>query len=135
MTLSQKYIRKFHLVIGLFHGVQYPRCMLWCIVFFHIHSVHILGHIYFEKRIPRRVQRLLAHQRFRAAYDFLLLRAVTEGGPVQALAQWWSAFLEADEDKRVELLKKVAAPNSKRKRRSPKKPKPKVDSTSHGEDR
>jgi len=90
---------------------------------------------YFEKRIPRRVQRLLAHQRFRAAYDFLLLRAVTEGGPVQALAQWWSAFLEADEDKRVELLKKVAAPNSKRKRRSPKKPKPKVDSTSHGEDR
>ena len=41
----------------------------------------------------KRPLKLLAHQRFRAAYDFLLLRAEA-GEDVQELASWWTAFQE-----------------------------------------
>jgi poly(A) polymerase len=44
----------------------------------------------FEIRQGGRPKRLLAHPRFRAAYDFLLLRAQS-GEPVAELAQWWTA--------------------------------------------
>jgi poly(A) polymerase len=43
----------------------------------------------FEQRTRKRVFRLLAHPRFRAAYDFLLLRAV-EGEAVAELGRWWT---------------------------------------------
>ncbi|HEX6833193.1 MAG TPA: polynucleotide adenylyltransferase PcnB [Rudaea sp.] len=43
----------------------------------------------FEQRVRKRVFRLLAHPRFRAAYDFLLLRAV-EGPDVKELGDWWT---------------------------------------------
>ncbi len=40
--------------------------------------------------------RVLAHPRFRAAYDFLVLRAQT-GGASPELAAWWTQFQEVDE--------------------------------------
>ena len=43
----------------------------------------------FEQRAKKRVYRLLAHPRFRAAYDFLLLRAA-EGPEIAELGQWWT---------------------------------------------
>jgi poly(A) polymerase len=43
----------------------------------------------FEQRTKKRVHRLLAHPRFRAAYDFLLLRAA-EGPETAALGVWWT---------------------------------------------
>ncbi len=43
----------------------------------------------FEFRQKKRVFRLLAHPRFRAAYDFLLLRA-GESAEIAALGQWWT---------------------------------------------
>lgn len=46
--------------------------------------------------------RLLEHPRFRAAYDFLLLRAES-GEEVGELAEWWTRFIEADEAGRLEL--------------------------------
>ena len=45
----------------------------------------------------KRPLKLLAHQRFRAAYDFLLLRAEA-GEDVQELATWWTAFQEEHMD-------------------------------------
>ena len=45
----------------------------------------------------KRPLKLLAHQRFRAAYDFLLLRAEA-GEDVQELASWWTAFEEEHMD-------------------------------------
>ncbi len=49
----------------------------------------------FENRSGKRPQRLLGHPRFRAAYDFLLLRA--ESGEADAeLAQWWTDFQTQD---------------------------------------
>ena len=43
----------------------------------------------FEQRSKKRVHRLLTHPRFRAAYDFLLLRA-PEGAGVAELGEWWT---------------------------------------------
>jgi poly(A) polymerase len=45
----------------------------------------------------KRPLRLLTHQRFRAAYDFLLLRAEA-GEDVQELASWWTMFQEEHMD-------------------------------------
>lgn len=43
------------------------------------------------RRANRRPQRLIENPRFRAAYDFLLLRAESGEG-VEDLAEWWTAF-------------------------------------------
>ena len=50
----------------------------------------------FKKLNPKRIYRLLGHPRFRAAYDFMLLRV--ENGEVDSnLAKWWQEFVEADD--------------------------------------
>jgi len=43
----------------------------------------------FEQRVKKKVFRLLAHPRFRAAYDFLMLRA-GESPAIAELGQWWT---------------------------------------------
>ncbi len=50
----------------------------------------------FEQRIKKRVFRLLAHPRFRAAYDFLLLRS-SESPALTELAEWWTAAQTMDQ--------------------------------------
>jgi poly(A) polymerase len=68
--------------------------------------------------------RLLTHPRFRAAYDFLLLRAQA-GEDVAALAQWWTTFQEAGDTERDSLLApgaNKAAKKKKRRRRGRRKP-------------
>lgn len=47
----------------------------------------------FKRRNGRRPERLAQHPRFRAAYDFLLLRA-RAGENVGDLAEWWTEFVE-----------------------------------------
>jgi len=54
----------------------------------------------FERREGRRALRLLAHPRFRAAYDFLLLRAAS-GEVSDELASWWTEIQGATEEERV----------------------------------
>jgi poly(A) polymerase len=44
----------------------------------------------FEQRSAARAKRLLTHPRFRAAYDFLLLRAQAGEPGTAELAQWWT---------------------------------------------
>jgi poly(A) polymerase len=72
------------------------------------------------KPAPRRAQRLIEHPRFRAAYDFLLLRAEA-GEPVKEAAEWWTEYLEADEGQRGSLLEAAPgagdAPSGPRRRR------------------
>ncbi len=82
-----------------------------------------------QPRLARRTRRyaygVLEHPRFRAAYDFLLLRART-GGADPEVARWWSDFQEADETERSVLIEQAARTNpsetGKRKRRKRKKP-------------
>jgi poly(A) polymerase len=72
----------------------------------------------FEQRGGQRPYRLLEHPRFRAAYDFLLLRA--ESGEVaQELADWWTRFQDADEATRHSMLKADSAPKPRRRKRKP----------------
>jgi poly(A) polymerase len=60
----------------------------------------------FEQREGRRALRLLNHPRFRAAYDFLLLRAAA--GEIDAeLAQWWTDIQSASADERVARVEKL----------------------------
>ena len=68
----------------------------------------------------KRPLRLLAHPRFRAAYDFLLLRAEADE-LAQDLADWWTRFLTQDESGRDRMTQPAAqAKKSKpRRRRKP----------------
>jgi poly(A) polymerase len=70
----------------------------------------------FEKRSPKRVQRLMAHPRFRAAYDFLLLRALV-GEADQELADWWTEIQQASGERRQEMLGGRKRGGGKRRRR------------------
>jgi poly(A) polymerase len=70
----------------------------------------------FEQRAGSRPFRLLEHPRFRAAYDFLLLRAEAGEAP-QALADWWTRFQEASPDEREAMLKPDEAPKKRRRSR------------------
>lgn len=47
-------------------------------------------------------ERLLEHRRFRAAYDFLLLREAAEGGS-SALGAWWTEYQEAPPSRRQKM--------------------------------
>lgn len=61
--------------------------------------------------------RLMAHPRFRAAYDFLLLRAET-GGADSALAEWWTRYQLVDE---AEQLKMTQPPQKRSNNKSGRK--------------
>jgi len=74
----------------------------------------------FEQRSGTRPVRLTEHPRFRAAYDFLVLRG--ESGEVpQALVDWWTNFQEASDDAREAMLKPDEAPKKRRRSRSRKR--------------
>lgn len=77
------------------------------------------------KRYGRRAYQMLEHPKFRAAYDFLLMRGQIEGGQLLELADWWTDFQEADEAGRKVMLnalrEKEGGPTRRpRKRRKPK---------------
>jgi poly(A) polymerase len=57
----------------------------------------------FSTRNGVRAQRLLEHKRFRAAYDFLVLRSRC-GEVDPALADWWTEVQEMDEAKQREAF-------------------------------
>ncbi len=61
----------------------------------------------FARRQGKNAFRLLENKRFRAAYDFLLLRAHA-GEENQELADWWTRFQEVDADGRAEMVRTVA---------------------------
>lgn len=72
----------------------------------------------FEQRSGQRPARLLALPRFRAAYDFLLLRC--ESGEIDAeLGAWWEEFQDAADERRAEMLQPDTAPKKRRRRRKP----------------
>jgi len=97
----------------------------------------------FEQRVKKRVFRLLAHPRFRAAYDFLLLRS-SESPALGELAEWWTNAQEKDhQDLSRELAPASAATpegaaeadpaKRKRPRRRRRKPKAQTEAGSTAE--
>ncbi|MBK8889084.1 MAG: polynucleotide adenylyltransferase PcnB [Dechloromonas sp.] len=83
----------------------------------------------FESRAGKRPYGLLEHPRFRAGYDFLLLRA--ESGEVEAdLGDWWTRFQNADGEGRAQMLLPEQAGDRKRRRRRRNPAAPGVDRNS-----
>lgn len=80
----------------------------------------------FPKRSGHRAQPLLEHPRFRAAYDFLALRALA-GDESMELADWWTTFQDADTNTQAEMITNLDSvrTSSKPKPRRRRKPKPK----------
>lgn len=79
----------------------------------------------FERLEGRRVLRLLDHPRFRAAYDFLLLR-VAAGDADPALGTWWTEIQTLSPEERVARVepanKGVREPAARRRRRRRRRP-------------
>jgi poly(A) polymerase len=69
-----------------------------------------------EKRSGRSPLKLIEHQRFRAGYDFLLLRC--ESGELDpGIGAWWAAFLDGTPSERETLLSQGGRASAPRKRR------------------
>ena len=74
----------------------------------------------FKNRSGKRPHRLMAHPRFRAAYDFLVLRA--EAGEIdRELADWWTKFQEVSAEERNAMIAEQPK-GQRRRRRRPRKP-------------
>ena len=80
----------------------------------------------FSQTRKHRIMRAFEHPRFRAAYDFLLLR-VQAGEPLGELAEWWTQFQQADIPTQESMIDKPRSTGRPRRRRrsGPRKP-PKV---------
>ncbi len=74
----------------------------------------------FEQRAGKRPFALLTHPRYRAGYDFMLLRC--ESGEISAeIGEWWTTFAHASSEQRTAMLLPNTAPK-KRRRRPKRKP-------------
>ena len=73
-----------------------------------------------EQRSGKRVYGVLEHPRFRAAYDFLLLRGKAGEIP-EELAEWWLEFQNAAPNQRAEMLLPTPSEGKKRRRKRRKK--------------
>ena len=71
----------------------------------------------FSKTVGVRPYRLLEQPKFRAAYDFLQLRAET-GGADPELADWWTRFQDADEESRQKMTAPPKGGQGKPRRKS-----------------
>lgn len=72
----------------------------------------------FEQRAGKRPYALLTHPRYRAGYDFLLLRCASGELPME-IGDWWTEFADASTERRTAMLLPDTGP--KRRRRRPRK--------------
>ena len=61
--------------------------------------------IRFENLNQKKVYRLFSHPRFRAAYDFMLIRAESKQFD-KNLSEWWVKFVNADDSSRKKIMNK-----------------------------
>jgi len=67
------------------------------------------------KRAGNRAKRLSEHPRFRAAYDFVLLREQS-GEDLNGLGDWWTTYQDASEDQQQEMVNLLTKQQSRRRR-------------------
>ncbi len=75
-----------------------------------------------DRREGKKAFKTFEHPKFRAGYDFLLLRSEieTSNTHLAELAKWWTDFQNVSNDARVQMIKGIKSPQST-KRRSPRK--------------
>jgi len=71
-----------------------------------------------KRRTQRQVETLMTLTKFRAAYDFLLLRAEAGEDQVTDAAQWWRTYVEGDEQTRQRLSSKIKTTKRRKKTKS-----------------
>ncbi|NWO08020.1 MAG: polynucleotide adenylyltransferase PcnB [Alteromonadaceae bacterium] len=82
-----------------------------------------------QMRLPRRQGKrafaIMGHPRFRAAYDFLLVRE-SAGEIEPGLGQWWTDFQNTDEPGQQKMISQLgtSGPRKKRKKRKPPQKRP-----------
>jgi poly(A) polymerase len=77
-----------------------------------------------KRRNGKRAERLFEQARFRAAYDFLLLRAETGEDELQPLAEWWTEYQEVNTDSRSNMADEAPSGGARKKRRRRHRKKP-----------
>lgn len=81
---------------------------------------------FLQSRLPSRFgqkpDRTMEHKRFRAAYDFLLLREQA-GEKTEQLGEWWTEYQEATEERKLAM--KQSTSNGRQRKRK-RKPRPKA---------
>ena len=60
-------------------------------------------------RKGKRPLKLLPHPRFRASYDFLLLREQSGETQLKELCQWWTNIQEVGEEEQLAMCKKLSS--------------------------
>ncbi len=77
-----------------------------------------------QSRSGNRAQRNFEHPRFRAAYDFVLMREAA-GEDLQGLGDWWTRYQDANEEGREALVADLGSnKGSGKRRRRPRRRKP-----------
>ena len=74
----------------------------------------------FSKRIGLKPMQLMQHARFRAAYDFLGIRALAGDESIE-LADWWTHFQDVDEEQQSVMIEELHQSKPPKKKRRPKK--------------
>lgn len=67
--------------------------------------------------MQRQPYKIYEHPRFRAAYDFLLLRAESGESELQEVADWWTEFQEVEGDERKHMVNALNGGGQKKRRR------------------
>ena len=79
------------------------------------------------KREGKKAFKTFEHPKFRAGYDFLLLRAEIEQDPqLLALAKWWTDFQATGHDTQQQMVKSIGRTSARRSPRKRRKPKAKT---------
>ena len=79
------------------------------------------------RREGKRAFKTLEHPKFRAGYDFLLLRAqIEDTDELKELAHWWTDFQEVSNEARIQMIKGVKLPQGSKRRPAKKRRKPAV---------
>ena len=74
-----------------------------------------------QRRNKRSITSAFNHPRFRAAYDFLLLRE-DSGEDLQGMGQWWTDYQFGDSTQQTDMTASLAGAKKSRRRRSKRKP-------------
>lgn len=77
---------------------------------------------FLQSRLPSRFgqkpDRIMEHKRFRAAYDFLLLREQA-GEKTEQLGEWWTEYQEATEERKIAMKQSSGQGRPRKRKRKP----------------
>ncbi len=79
---------------------------------------------FLQSRLPSRFgqkpDRIMEHKRFRAAYDFLLLREQA-GEKTEQLGEWWTEYQEATEQRKLAMKQSTSNGRPRKRKRKPRR--------------